>query len=267
MGFFRRNKQQRQQEESTPPLYQAGQENLVVEVQDGNHEQNRKPKKKDQIHSIEEATTSEVDDIEIDLDAFRKVVPEVVPEETAQLTKDDNNRRRTRLIAALIVLLAMILAIVLAVTLTVGRKDDPIYTDEGIEDPIVETPIVDAAPDYTSDDAAYLMEILQVYTPIDVLTDPSVPQGAAFLELLKDEEANVARTPPLSVEQRYALQVFYLSTSPDGWTNSAGWDTAESDECSWEGVVGCTPTDDNVQAVSNVAIGKSPLSIVSDLVC
>jgi hypothetical protein len=261
MGFFRRNKQH---EESTPPLYQSGQAELVVEVQDGNHEQNRKPKK-DQVHSIDEATAADMDDIEqdveVDLVSFRKVVPE-----QEEAPTKDSNKRRTKLILLLIALLALIAAIVLAATLTIGgRKDEP-TPEEDIVDPIAtETPVVDDPPDYSSDDAAYLIEILQVYTPIEVLTDPSVPQGAAFLELLKDEEASDAKTPPLSVEQRYALQVLYLSTSPDGWTNSAGWDTAESDECSWEGVVGCTTTDDNVQAVSSVAIGKPLLSIVSDL--
>lgn len=278
MGFFRRNNISKPQEPPVEDAYSADLEvpevDLIIEVQDINHELRRTPKKRpDQIYLKESPTDETIPDhdaneFEIDLATFREVVTEEekleVPQQEEPI-KEDSGRGRRRIIMIMLALL-LLLALILGLTLGLRDRDGTVVrVDGGIEKPLEsnEAPPVEDGPevapeyipDYATDDAVYLMEILKAYTSAAVLTDGATHQGQAFIELLRNEEVSIVRTPITSVTQRYALQMLYVSTSPDEWLNAAGWNTAEPDECSWNGVAGCTTSDNGIMAISKIVLG------------
>ena len=81
---------------------------------------------------------------------------------------------------------------------------------------------------------AYLLQQLSQVTSATLLTNPSTPQGRAFIFMLNDPlNPDVCTYPTLN--QRFALASIYYSTNGDSWTNDSGWLLA-SGECTWNGV-------------------------------
>ena len=95
-------------------------------------------------------------------------------------------------------------------------------------------------PPSTCDDtsrANAVRSILRNTTPESVLLNTVTPQGMAFAWILSEDPAatTTLKDPCDNVRailQRYALVVFYYSTSGDSWTDNSGWLTAD-DVCQW----------------------------------
>ena len=89
---------------------------------------------------------------------------------------------------------------------------------------------------------------LQVYTDISLLLNPVTPQGMALMWLVNtDTTTDPCMTPNLA--QRYGLVVLYYSTDgATSWSNSEGWLTASTSECTWFGVT-CDGSTAGVTAV------------------
>jgi hypothetical protein len=96
----------------------------------------------------------------------------------------------------------------------------------------------------------YLLPILSEVTNIDILLDPSTPQGMAFRYMADEDPYNPCLT---SVKQRYGLITLYYSTNGETWTTSDGW-LGETQECEWFGVI-CANVDDRSQ-VTGLRLGK-----------
>ena len=83
----------------------------------------------------------------------------------------------------------------------------------------------------------FLFDQLSLITDPSLLSNPSTPQGMAFLFMDTDPLLpNVCSYP--TIFQRYGLATIYFSTSGDSWTDNTGW-LGDSPECDWFGVV-CT---------------------------
>lgn len=93
-----------------------------------------------------------------------------------------------------------------------------------------------------------LLAILEGVSDPAALSDESSPQYAA-VEWMSSEDA----MSPLSngilssgivelILQRYALAVFYYSTTGDGWFSADGWLDGQKEECSWQ-FIACVDED------------------------
>ena len=83
-----------------------------------------------------------------------------------------------------------------------------------------------------SDRGTYLMDTLSAITDPALLLDPLSPQGMAY-DWMKNNDTALDVCTYSTLNQRYAMATFYLSTKGDGWTKSADWVTDVS-ECNWE---------------------------------
>ena len=80
------------------------------------------------------------------------------------------------------------------------------------------------------------MEILEPITDVDLLLDPTTPQGMAF-NFIVNEDGYLSKDPcdATTIEQRYGLVTLYYATGGDTWTQNDGW-LGFSHECNWFGV-------------------------------
>ena len=100
----------------------------------------------------------------------------------------------------------------------------------------------------------YLLEELSKITPESLLTNPSTPQGKAYLFMVNDPlQPDVCTYPTLN--QRYAMATIYYSTNGAGWADDTGWLSALN-ECTWLGI-----TCDGGTEVTRLELGKRVLSI------
>ena len=107
-------------------------------------------------------------------------------------------------------------------------------------------------PDDNCDDktrSEAFLDILSVFTPVEVLEDESTPQGQAFDWIVGFDDTTDPCTYP-TVAQRYALAVlFYATAGETSWTSRTGW-LSPSNECNnWLGVT-CGEGGVNVIALS-----------------
>jgi hypothetical protein len=79
-----------------------------------------------------------------------------------------------------------------------------------------------------------IVSLLDEITPDLGNVLPSSPQGMA-LDWIFNVDTTDPCLDPQSIQRRYALATFYLSTDGTRWSNSTGWLSLES-ECTWYGV-------------------------------
>lgn len=82
------------------------------------------------------------------------------------------------------------------------------------------------------DKEAFLLEILEPFTPESELLDMSTPQGMAYFFLVSEDPSFVCSP---TVIQRYGLATLYFATDGARWTNNDGW-LSPTQECDWFGV-------------------------------
>lgn len=173
---------------------------------------------------------------EIGIDAFKTVALTDEVEKVEDKGDSDKEEAPTglRCFGLGLVVLLILVAIFLGVYFGGGRKPRTNKPNEGIG--VVETEGIPTGSPTTST-YGYILDALDDYTDAEVLTDPTTPQGQAFLQLVQEEETAVNRPTPVStVGQRYALMTLYLSTEPTSWMVDNGWDGFVGDECTWYGI-------------------------------
>jgi hypothetical protein len=157
-----------------------------------------------------------------ELENKRRVDGEAIPIDIGERHRlEAVNRRKQRWIVGGCVILALaILGIALGVTF--GRKSTPSPTSETAA----------PTPTPTSERFASLKELIKSvsFDGGAALSDPLSPQYKALKWLDGNEELEESSIQ--KTIQRYALAVFYYSTSGETWTKSYGWLTGQ-DECTW----------------------------------
>jgi len=103
-----------------------------------------------------------------------------------------------------------------------------------------------------------MKETLQKVTDSSILEDSSTPQRQAFDWIMDRDPARVDPCSYDTIEQRYALATFWLSTNGVDWVNSDGW-LMESNECTWSGIE-CDGNGLVTELGSNGALIKNNLS-------
>lgn len=183
---------------------------------------------------------------EIGIDAFKTVAladelkkVEVKEEgDTEEGDKEEGDKERLpmglRCFGIGLVVLLILVAIFLGIYFGGDRK--PRSNEPNEEIGAVENEGIPTGSPSTST-YGYILDALDDYADAEVLTDPTTPQGQAFLQLVQEEDTAENRpTPVFTVGQRYALMTLYLSTEPSAWMVDNGWDGFVGDECTWYGV-------------------------------
>jgi hypothetical protein len=115
--------------------------------------------------------------------------------------------------------------------------------------PMTSLPVTGAPGAPPCDREPSLLESLSTITPIELLEDPSTPQGMAYDWLLNtDTETDVCTYA--SLEQRYAMATLYYSTGGSTWLDNTGW-LSSSSECTWA-LAAC----DGEGALKSLELGK-----------
>jgi hypothetical protein len=157
-----------------------------------------------------------------------------------------------------LVVVIVVVAAILAVYFAGGRGEHLSRSpDTGVEGAVSEIPDSPTASP-TKIAYGYILGILDQYTDVDILTDPTTPQGQAFVALVQAEEAVDEPATPFRVTQRYALATLYYSTKPEGWEINYGWNTFHDAECGWYGV-DYTTADDEPPTVTGLDLCKCTL--------
>mmetsp|Transcript_29102 Transcript_29102/g.48112 ORF Transcript_29102/g.48112 Transcript_29102/m.48112 type:complete len:431 (-) Transcript_29102:112-1404(-) len=202
---------------------------------------------------------------EIDLETFAQValadkVEEVVDNEEPE---EEASKRRSplglKLCSIAFVVVCCLLAVFLAVYLTVWKDDDTSAPDITEKSGVTEVEVVAPTLSPSKSPYGYILDILGDYTDEDVLTDDTTPQGQAFLQLVMEEDAASNPTSAFRITQRYALATLHLSTEPDSWVTSFGWNGFTANECTWYGLGPCEETSDGM-AVTELFLSSNGLS-------
>ena len=256
MKFFRRAK--------TESKAQEQQDEYVVEVQDNNPvyfgglaKMDDMPDENPTFDS--EAAEDQVDPfgIEMDVQTYHKQTQDDAQQDNAPQEKISICSRRP--IRALLIGAALMIAliIVLSVSLSLTSRNNAAATGASA------TPTSTAlTPDQALD---YILQSLNLTTPeeISAVSNVDTPQGQAVSSLAVGEQVATTRTTPFRIQQRYALAVFYFSTtesksSSEQWIDSDGWNTLAPEECQWTGNTcsSTATTDQGESAITDLVLCK-----------
>jgi hypothetical protein len=173
---------------------------------------------------------------EIDLDAFTQVVLADKSAEEFENEAGDDGRKRMPLGLKLFVISLVVVCALLGVFLAVFLGKDSSSSDTEEKSAVGEAEGDSPTPVPSED---YILDILDEYTETEILLDETTIQGQAYLQLVMEEDDATENTSVARVTQRYALMSLYLSTEPEGWLFSQGWNTFSANECIWHGLGTC----------------------------
>lgn len=109
-----------------------------------------------------------------------------------------------------------------------------------------------------------ILQLLSLYSPLELLMDSSTPQGQAFNWIVNNDTGAFQIDPcaaadndELHPQQRFALAVVWFSTNgPTSWKTTDGWLNSDINECSWFGIT-CDDTTEKVTAIELGTFGNN----------